>query len=34
MPNTNVNQAKLKVILKQLKRLEKEKSSFSARGDS
>ncbi len=31
LPNTHVNQAKLKVILKQLKKMDREKSSFSAR---
>ena len=31
LPNTNVNQAKLKIILKQLKKIDREKSSFSAR---
>lgn len=31
LPNAQVNQAKLKIILKQLKKIDREKSSFSAR---
>jgi hypothetical protein len=31
LPNANVNQAKLKLILKQLKKVDRQASSFSAR---
>ena len=33
LPNTNLNQAKLKVILKQLKSMDRKKDSYSARYD-